>query len=217
MFCYSVELETSPVSTTALVLVTQFSNSFFRVIPVYYFKLRHKWLLLNPYLITLPETLDFVYTSVFTVAVRHTGLNLYLREQQGVTFCNFCWNVGKRIPRGVSSQAEVTVDFYDALSVTRLYSIDDRATSEWWWWWWWRKDSDTHIHALSGNRTHGLSVQAIKADLTELSFETREVEKTVLNKLRKWKDRQIRVLRWQLKCEKCTEDGVCLRRDISAV
>lgn len=96
-----------PVSTTALVLVTQFSNSFFRVIPVYYFKLSHKWLLLNPYLITLPETLDFVYAFVFAVAVRHTGLNLYLREQQGVTFCNFCWNVGKPIPRGVSSQANL--------------------------------------------------------------------------------------------------------------
>jgi hypothetical protein len=40
--------------------------------------------------------------------------------------------------------------FYDAFSVTRLYSADDRVTSEWW------------IDALSGIRTHGLSVQTIK-------------------------------------------------------
>jgi hypothetical protein len=37
--------------------------------------------------------------------------------------------------------------YYDAFSVTRLHSVDDR----------------TNIHALSGIRTHGLSVQVIKA------------------------------------------------------
>jgi hypothetical protein len=49
--------------------------------------------------------------------------------------------------------------FYDAFSVTRLYSVDDRMTSD--------DDDDEqrtiNSHALSGIRTHGLSVQDIKA------------------------------------------------------
>jgi hypothetical protein len=46
--------------------------------------------------------------------------------------------------------------FYDAFSVTRLNSVDDRVTSQWW------IDEDI-IHALNGIQAHGLSVQAIKA------------------------------------------------------
>jgi hypothetical protein len=49
--------------------------------------------------------------------------------------------------------------FYDAFLVTRLYSVDDRMTSD--------DDDDEqrtiNRHSLSGIRTHGLSVQDIKA------------------------------------------------------
>jgi hypothetical protein len=47
--------------------------------------------------------------------------------------------------------------FYDAFSVTRLYGFDDRVTSKWRW-----IGEDKHP-CLSGIRTHGISVQAIKA------------------------------------------------------
>jgi hypothetical protein len=40
----------------------------------------------------------------------------------------------------------------------RLYSVYDRVTSQWWWW-----IDENNIHDLSGIRTHGLRVQAIKA------------------------------------------------------
>jgi hypothetical protein len=47
--------------------------------------------------------------------------------------------------------------FYNALSVTRQYSVDDSVTSEWWW-----TDVEKD-HALGRIRNHGLSVQAMEA------------------------------------------------------
>jgi hypothetical protein len=52
--------------------------------------------------------------------------------------------------------------FYDAFSVTRPYSVDGRVTSQWWQ----RIDEDRHP-CLSGIRTHGLSVQAIKGHASD--------------------------------------------------
>jgi hypothetical protein len=46
--------------------------------------------------------------------------------------------------------------FYDASLVTRLYSVDEKVTSNY-------EHTRTKTHALSGIQTHSLSVQAIKA------------------------------------------------------
>jgi hypothetical protein len=49
--------------------------------------------------------------------------------------------------------------FYDAFSVTGLYSVDDSVRSEWRS----RIQTRTNTHALSGIQTHGLSVQEIRS------------------------------------------------------
>jgi hypothetical protein len=50
--------------------------------------------------------------------------------------------------------------FYDAFSVTRLYSVDDRVASEEEW-------TRTNILAIRGFRTHGLRVQANNAYVSD--------------------------------------------------
>jgi hypothetical protein len=51
--------------------------------------------------------------------------------------------------------------FYDAFSVTRLQSVNDRVTSDWW-------QIDKNKHALNRIQTHSLSVQVIKASMEPL-------------------------------------------------
>jgi hypothetical protein len=72
-----------------------------------------------------------------------TGTN-----EQSLRLCQYSWMNGHRrksltqlLPVLHIQQTEFAwhiffrSSLYDAFSVTRLCSVDDRMTSEWWWWW----------------------------------------------------------------------------------
>jgi hypothetical protein len=54
--------------------------------------------------------------------------------------------------------------FYDAFSVTRLYTVYDRVISVWWWWWWTEKDKHPCLKRDSNPRSQRLSNQAYASD-----------------------------------------------------